>query len=266
MEIINITEEYVYSYCKCLEDWSEEMKESGTLKSEWYQKKKQQGLRVKLARNEHNEIVGMIHYVPIEKAPVHGKDLYYIYCIWVHGYKQGVGDNRKKGIGKQLLKAAEEDVKELGANGIVAWGITLPFFMRSKWFKKNGYVRADKNGMTELVWKAFKENAEPPKLMKIQKKPDVRKDKVKVTCFRNGWCPGQNLACERMKRAVNEYGDKIEYIEVDTDDKHNLEEWGISDAIFINDKQINTGPPPSYIKLQKLLRKKVEKRILLKLR
>ncbi len=259
MEIIDITEEYVDIYCKCLEDWSEEMKESGTLKHEWYRKKKQQGLRVKLAKNESNEIIGMIHYAPIEQAPVFGKDLYYIYCIWVHGHKQGVGDNRKKGIGKQLLHAAEEDARELGANGIVAWGITLPFFMRSKWFKKNGYIRADRDGMTELVWKAFKKDGEPPKLVKMRKKPEAGKDKVKVTCFRNGWCPGQNLACERMKRAAGEYADKIEYIEVDTDDKSNLEEWGISDAIFINDKQINTGPPPSFKKLKKLLRKNVEK-------
>jgi N-acetylglutamate synthase-like GNAT family acetyltransferase len=262
MEIINITDEYVDTYCKCLEDWSEEMKESGTLKKEWYQKKRQQGLRVKLAKNENNEIVGMIQYAPIERAPVFGKDLYYIYCVWIHGYKEGVGDNRGRGIGKQLLKAAEDDVKDLGAKGIAAWGITLPFFMRSKWFKKNGYIRADKNGITELVWKAFDEKAEPPALTKIQKRPEVRDDKVKVTCFRNGWCPAQNIACERMKRAVTEYGDKIEYIEIDTDKRNNLEEWGISDAIFINDKQINTGPPPSYKKLQKLLKKKVEKRLI----
>ena len=212
-----------------------------------------------MAKNEGNEIVGMIQYVPIEGAPVSGKDLYYIYCIWIHGYKKGVGDYRGKGIGKQLLKAAEDDVKDLGAKGIAAWGITLPFFMRSRWFKKNGYIRADKDGMTELVWKAFNEKAEPPKLMKIQKRPEVRNDKTKVTCFRNGWCPGQNLACERMKRAVSEYGDKIEYVEIDTDKRNNLEEWGISDAIFINDRQINTGPPPSYKKLQKLLKKKVGK-------
>jgi GNAT superfamily N-acetyltransferase len=262
MEIINIADEYVDTYCKCLEDWSEEMKESGTLKKEWYQKKRQQGLRVKLARNETDEIVGMIQYAPIEGAPASGNDLYYIYCIWIHGYKKGVGDNRGRGIGKQLLKAAEDDARDLGANGIAAWGITLPFFMRSKWFKKNGYIRADKDGMTELVWKAFNEEAKPPKLMKIQKRPEVSSDKVTVTCFRNGWCPAQNIACERMKRAVTEYGDRIEYVEIDTDERNNLEEWGISDAIFINDKQINTGPPPSYKKLQKLLKKKVERRLI----
>lgn len=261
MEIINITDEYVDTYCKCLEDWSDEMKESGTLKKEWYQKKQRQGLRVKLAKNEKNEIFGMIHYIPIERAPVSGKGLYYIYCIWVHGYKKGVGDNRGKGIGKQLLKAAEDDAKDLGANGIAAWGITLPFFMRSRWFKKSGYVRADKDGMTELVWKAFNENAEPPTLMKIQKRPEAGNDTVRVTCFRNGWCPGQNIACERMKRAATEYGDRIEYVEIDTDERNNLEEWGISDAIFINDKQIRTGPPPPYKKLQKLLKKRVERRM-----
>jgi N-acetylglutamate synthase-like GNAT family acetyltransferase len=255
MEIINISDEYVSTYCKCLEDWSDEMNEAGTLKSEWYQKKKQQGLRVKLAKNEKNDIVGMIHYIPIEQAPVLGNDLYYIYCIWIHGHKQGVGDNRKKGIGKLLLEAAEQDVQELGAGGIAAWGITLPFFMRSKWFKKYGYIRADKEGMTELVWKAFKENAEPPRLMRMKKRPEAEQGKVKVTCFRNGWCPGQNLACERMKRAVQEYGTRIEYVEIDTDSRQNLEEWGIADAIYIDDRQINTGPPPSFKKLQKLLKR-----------
>lgn len=260
MEIIDIADEYVDTYCKCLEDWSDEMKESGTLKQEWYRKKRGQGLRVKLARNEKNEIVGMIHYVPIEQAPASGKNLYYVYCIWVHGYKKGVGDNRRKGIGTMLLKAAEEDARTSGADGIAAWGITLPFFMRSRWFKKHGFVRADKDGMTELVWKAFKDDAEPPKLIRQKKKPEPGKDKVNVTCFRNGWCPAQNLACERVKRAAAEYGDRVDYQEIDTDTRENLEAWGISDALFIDDRLINTGPPPSYEKLRKLLKKTVEKR------
>ncbi|MFH2113307.1 MAG: GNAT family N-acetyltransferase [Spirochaetota bacterium] len=256
MEIVDLSDEYVDTYCKCLEDWSAEMDEAGTLKSQWYQKKKHQGLRVKLARDEAGRIVGMVHYIPIEQAPAIGEQLYYIYCIWVHGYKQGVGDHRHKGIGKQLLRAAEEDAQALGALGMAAWGITLPFFMRSGWFRKQGYQRADRQGITELVWKPFNQNAKPPRLQKIMKLPQPGSQRHKVTCFRNGWCSAQNLACERMKRAVAEYGDRIDYIEVNTDEKAILDEWGISDAIFINDKQINTGPPPSYEKLRKLLRKK----------
>ncbi len=259
MEIINLAEEYEDTYCKCLEDWSEEFKEAGNYKKEWLEKKKPQGLRVKLAKNKKNEIVGMIQYIPIEYSPVKGNDLYYIYCIWVHGYKQGVGNNQKQGIGKLLLKAAEIDSKELGAKGIVAWGITLPFFMRSKWFKKNGYKSIDKDGMIELVWKPFIANIKPPQLIKMIKKPSVEKDIVTITCFRNGWCPAQNLSCERMKRAAGEYLDGIKYIEIDTNVKDNLNEWGMADAIFIDDKQITNGPPPSYEKLQKILKRKMKR-------
>ncbi len=255
MEVIDLSDEYVPAYCMCLEEWSDEMKESGTLKREWYDKKKNQGLRVKLARNEKGEAVGMIHYVPIENAPAIGKNLYYIYCVWVHGYRQGAGDQRKKGIGKSLLHAAEEDARALGADGIAAWGITLPFFMRSRWFKKHGYARADKEGMTELVWKPFNDRAEKPALVRMKKKPAAGTDKTQVTCFRNGWCPAQNIACERMKRAAGEFGDRVGYAEINTDDKANFDEWGISDAVFINDRRINTGPPPSYERLRGILRK-----------
>ena len=51
MEIIDLSEEYEATYCRCLEDWADEMNESGDLKKRWREKKKKQGLRVKLARN-----------------------------------------------------------------------------------------------------------------------------------------------------------------------------------------------------------------------
>jgi N-acetylglutamate synthase-like GNAT family acetyltransferase len=259
MTIVDLEKEHEDTYCKCLEDWSAEMKDAGDLKKIWLERKKPQGLRVKLAKNEKNEIVGMIHYIPIEYAPAKGKDLYYIYCVWVHGYKEGVGNYQKKGIGRLLLAAAEQDCREKGAKGIAAWGITLPFFMQSKWFKKSGYMRADKDGMMELVWKPFAEDAVPPSLLKMEKKPATEEGKVTVTCFRNGWCPAQNMSCERMKKAVGEHEDKIKYVEINTDDRENMDEWGIADAIFIDGKLVNTGPPPSLEKLRKLVGKRVKK-------
>lgn len=259
MEIIDLAKEYEDTYCVCLEDWSDELKEAGNYKKEWLERKKAQGLRVKLAKNEKNEIVGMIHYIPVEYSPVQGNDLYYIYCIWVHGYKQGVGNYQKRGIGTMLLEAAEADCRELGAGGIVAWGIILPFFMRSKWFKKHGYGSVDRDGMLELVWKPFTDTAKSPQLIKIKKKPSAHAGVVTVTCFRNGWCPAQNMSCERMKRAAAEYPDGVNYVEIDTDIKKNLDEWGVADGIFVDDKQIRTGPPPGYEKLQKILKKKMKR-------
>lgn len=259
MEIIDLSDEYETTYCKCLEDWSAELDEAGDYKKRWLEKKKAQGLRVKLARDEHGQIVGMIHYAPSEKAPVIGKNLYYVYCVWVHGYKQGVGNHRKQGIGKALLAAAEEDCRALGAKGIVAWGLAIPVFMRSAWFKKHGYKIADKEGMTELVWKPFAEDAEIPRMMRMKKKPTADGGGVKVTCFRNGWCPAQNMSCERMKRAAAEFPGKVEVVEIDTEVPANLGEWGIVDAIFLNDRLIPTGPPPKYEKLRKLVGKAVKK-------
>ena len=259
MQIIDMTEEHEGLYCKCLEDWSDEMKEAGNHKERWLAMKKGQGLRVKLARSDENKIVGMIHYAPIEHAPVIGKDLYYVYCVWVHGYKEGVGNNQKMGIGKALLSAAEKDAESLGAKGLAAWGITLPFFMRSAWFKKQGYIRADKDGMMELVWKKFRDGAVAPSLLRMKKKPAAEEGAIRVTCLRNGWCPAQDLACERMKRAVGDIGRNIEYREIDTEIRANLDEWGLSDALFIDDKLVPFGPPPTYAKLKKMLEKKAKK-------
>jgi GNAT superfamily N-acetyltransferase len=260
MEIIDLSEEYEDSYCKCLEDWSEEIAEAGDRKKKWLAGKKDRGLRVKLARTDDGKIVGMIHYIPIEEAPALGKELYYIYCVWVHGYKQGVGNHQKKGVGRALLAAAEEDARALGAKGMAAWGITLPFFMRSRWFKKGGYRKCDSDGMLELVWKPFSDDAAPPAMLKLRKKPVPENGFLKVTCLVNGWCPAQNLACERMKRAAAEYGDAVRFEEIDTEDRDALREWGSADALFVDDKLIPTGPPPSYAKLKRIVEKRIRKK------
>ncbi|HPS57990.1 MAG TPA: GNAT family N-acetyltransferase [Spirochaetota bacterium] len=250
MEIIDLSEEYENTYCRCLEDWSPGMDEAGDYKKLWLEKKKKQGLRVKLAKDEQGKIVGMIQYIPIEHAPVTGSGLYYIYCIWVHGHKEGVGNRQKKGTGTLLLEAAEKDCRDLGATGMAAWGIMLPFFMRSRWFKKHGFKRADRDGMIELVWKPFTPGAEPPRLLKMKRKPAAVKGTVTVTCFRNGWCPAQNMSCERIKRAAAEYSDHIKYTEIDTDIRDNLDEWGIADAIFVDDRIVPTGSPVTCILFQ----------------
>jgi len=260
MKIIDLSDEHKSLYFVCLEDWSEEMKESGSHKEVWYDKIKDKGLGVKLAVDDDGKACGMIQYIPIEESAVDGKDLYFIYCIWVHGYKKkGVGNRQKRGMGKALLEAAEADAKAKRANGIVAWGLALPFWMKASWFKKQGYKKVDKQGFQTLLWKPFSEDAVPPKWVKQKKKPVIHEGKVTVTSFKNGWCPAQNIVFERAKRAVAELGDKVIFREIDTFDKEVFLEWGISDALFIDQKQVRTGPPPSYEKIKKKITKKVRK-------
>jgi len=259
MKVIDLTEDYKQLYFVCLEDWCEEMKEGGDHKEVWYNKMKDKGLGVKLALDDNGKVGGMIQYIPIEHSLAEGKDLYFINCIWVHGYKKGRGNFQKKGMGKALLQAAEVDVKAKGAKGMVAWGISLPFWMKASWFKKQGYTKVDKQEGQVLLWKPFTNNAILPKWIKQKKKPEMTPGKVTVTAFLNGWCPAQNIVFERAKRAASEFRDKVVFREINTFDRKVFLEWGIADALFIDDKQVRTGPPPPYGKIKKLIAKRVKK-------
>lgn len=255
MQIIDLNDEHKNLYFACLEDWSEEIKEAGNHKELWYEKMKDKGLRVKLALSDDGRVAGMIQYAPIEYSFAEGKDLYFIYCIWIHGHKKGRGNFQKKGMGKALLRAAEEDAKEKGAKGIAAWGMALPVFMRASWFKKQGYRPVDKMGFQVLLWKPFEKEAAPPRWIRKKKDPETTAGKVTVTTFLNGWCPAMNMTYERAKRASTEFGDKVAFRSIDTFDREVFLEWGIADALFVDKKQIRTGPPPSYKKIKKKISK-----------
>jgi GNAT superfamily N-acetyltransferase len=259
MKIIDISPEYEQLYFCCLEDWSDDIKEAGDHKQKWYERMKDKGVRVKFAMDDNDVIGGMIQYMPIEYSIYEGSNLYVILCIWVHGYKQGRGNFRKKGMGRALLMAAEEDCRGLGTGGLAAWGLAIPFWMKASWFRKHGYKVADKNGIMRLVWKPFRDDATPPKFIKPRKKPQKGKGKVDVSLFKNGWCPAMNLAYERILRAAGEFEGKVELKKYDTLDAEVFGEWGIADGIYIDGKELRTGPPPTYEKIKKKIHRRARK-------
>ena len=262
MDIIDLSADLHEPYFHCLEeDWSDDIKEGRDQKAKWFENAKGRGLRVKLAKNDQGIACGMIQYQPIEESFAQGLNLYLINCIWVHGHKEGKGNLQKRGAGITLLKAAEEDAKALGAAGIAAWGLWLPIWMKASWFKKQGYRKADRDGIRVLVWKSFTEKAEAPKWIRQKKKPELVPDKVTVSAFVNGWCTAQNMVYERAKRASSEFGQKVIFKEYNTSDRNILLEWGISDGLFINRKVVRTGPPPSYESIKKQIEKQVRKLI-----
>ncbi len=259
MEIVDLTEETLDLYLLCLEDWSDEMKEAGDHKRRWYDRAKQQGLCVRLALDDGGTVGGMIQYGPIEPSPADGHDLYFVYCIWVHGYKEGRGNFQHRGMGTALLRAAEEDVQQLGGCGLAAWGVSVPFWMKASWFRKQGYVKVDKVGMQVLLWKPFSPDVEPPKWIRRRKTPQPVPGQVTVTAFNAGWCQAQNISFERARRAAESFDDRVVFRAIDTTDQETFLEWGISDGLFIDGKEIRTGPPPSVDKLHSLIAKRRKK-------
>ena len=259
MEIVDLAAQYEDSYLVCLEDWSVEMEEAGDHKARWYRTMRDRGLRVKLAIGDDDRPIGMIQYLPIEHSVALGSDLYMILCIWVHGYKQGVGKQQGRGAGRALLAAAERDTRERGAKGIAAWGVLLPFWMKSGWFKKHGYRRADRIGMRVLMWKPFTDDAEPPRWIEQGPKPAPMEGKVAVTAFVNGWCPASNLVYERAKRAAAALGDEVVFESVDTSEQPAMIKCGQSDCVFLDGRTLQKGPPPSYERIHKMMAKRVAK-------
>jgi len=259
VRVVDLTPEHEPLYLVCLEDWpGADVAEAGDHKARWYAKMRDQGLRVKLALDGDDRVGGMIQVVPIERAPALGKNLAFVLCIWVHGHEKGRGNFQGRGIGTALLRAAEADAQERGAMGMAAWGLALPFWMKASWFRKHGYRVADRQGISTLVWKPFVPEAERPRwLSRGGKRPEPVPGKVTVTACLNGWCPGQNLAFERARRAAEPFGDRVAVRLVDTSDRTTLLEWGECDALFVDGKRVRTGPPPTEEKLVRLIRRRV---------
>jgi len=254
MKIIDLTEDKKDLFCLCLEDWSDEAKEAGPKRRQWLDRSEKLGLRAKLAVDDNGVEGGMIQYGPIEHSNVGGEGLYFVYCIHVHGYKQGRGNFQGHGMGTALLSAAEEDARRLGAKGMAAWGVWLPSWMKASWFKKHGYRKADRQGISMLLWKPFADDAKPPRwLRQAGKRPEPIPGKVNVTAFSSGWCLAQNLVYERAKRAAAEFGDKVAFREIDTSTRDAVAEWGIADAVLVDGQDLQKGPPPSYEKIRKVI-------------
>jgi hypothetical protein len=128
-------------------------------------------------------------------------------------------------MGKALLQAAEADAREMGAKGMAARGVFLPFWMKASWFKKQGYSKVDRQGISVLLWKPFTDDAAPPKWMERAKIPETPSGKVTVTAFSNGWCQVQNIVVQRAKKAAADFGEEVVFREIDTSDRNELREW-----------------------------------------
>ena len=92
-----------------------------------------------IMKKEDDNFVGMIQYVPIEYGFAEGKNMYFIQCIWVNGYDEAFGSKQRKGYGTELLNKAIEDVKDKGADAIVAWTFKNDDWLPASWYERQGF-------------------------------------------------------------------------------------------------------------------------------
>ena len=260
MKIIDVSTATEEQYFGCLYSSPEKWKDwiAGIeCKRDCYTSLQKKGLRVKLALDDEGIPRGMIQYAPAELNFVSVENMYFIHCMYIP--KQDQGRNfRRTGMGKALLQAAEEDVRTRGADAMIAWGISLPFWMKASYYKKQGYSKADKSGMAVLMWKPFTRNASKPSWDRPKNIPAIIPGKVAITAFNLGVCTLQNAHGELTKQVAAEFGDKVIFRKINTANRENLERWAISEAIYIDGKEMITGPPMNRSQIRKKIALKVK--------
>jgi len=260
VRVIDLDEANKGIFSMCLEDWSADARVGAPRRARWVERSLPKGLRAKLAVDDDGRVGGMIQYLPIEHSCVDGEGLHVILCTWIHGHPQGRGNFQGRGMGSALLEAAEADAVRRGAKGMVAWGIWLPFWMRAKWYRNRGYLKADRQGLAVLVWKPFKADARPPRWYPRRKEaPATVPGKVTVTSLTSGWCLAGNLTCEGARSAAAEFGDRVVFREIDTSERPAVAYWGRSDALFVDASEVRIGPPPTFEKIRDVIASRVRR-------
>jgi GNAT superfamily N-acetyltransferase len=195
------------------------------------------GLRVTVAFADEKP-VGFIHVMPIEISswgPL-GADLYTIPCLFV------VPDAQHHGAGHMLMEAAEREARQAGAKGLTTVGYTGDFwFMPAGFFQGCGFQIAEQRKSTTLLWKAWDETVEPPRLLQPQYEYQPAAGKVVVDLFWNAFCPTSAIEAQRVRDVAAEFGDAVILNEYGADQPDILRQTQIPRAIFVNGVEIGWG-------------------------
>ena len=132
---MTVHDEYYVGTCTHVNENNIEREWSCPRRISWLKSMKSKGLRVKVALLNGNH-AGFLYLIPIEISPwpIRGKDLMVFPCLVAHSKFSS------KGIGSELIKAAEEEAKIQHRKGIVTIGYFWDFwFMPAAYFLKLGY-------------------------------------------------------------------------------------------------------------------------------
>ena len=233
MKLIDVTQKTENIFFRCLHDEQPEDPQQISIRRQWYERNKNNGLRAKLLMLDNNRIGGLCQYIPIEYSHLVGEDLLAILCIWVHGYDHGVGIQQSKGYGRFMLNSIEEDARLSGAKGVAAWGMDWVInWMPVSFYEQMGYAQIDREDKVVVVWKPFSEDAKPPKLLRLDNPPPKGTGKVNVTVAVNGWCGCYKVFCAR--EAVAGLEDIVDYTEVDAPDRATILHLGNVGGVYLD--------------------------------
>lgn len=155
-----------------------------------------------------------IEYEPIETAwaPVVGKNYEYIYCLWVAGSFKG------KGIAKELIEYAIDDVKRKGKKGLCTLTSKKkkPFISEKGFFEHYGFKVVDTINDYELLVLQFEEG-DLPRFSETAR--NMRIDCKDFTIYYSNECPYVEYEIKELNEYAIKNNIKINFIKIDTLEK-----------------------------------------------
>ena len=231
-------DEYYVGTCTHVNENNSEYEISCPRRISWLRSMEKHGLRVKVALLDGVH-AGFLYVMPIERNPwqIRGRDLMIFPCL--------VSQSKfsKKGIGPELIKAAEEETKSQDRNGFATIGYFGDFwFMPAGYFLKLGFKVAERRGEEVILWKKLNQNAEPPQFREESYKFKQIKGKIVIDLFWNRFCLTSDVEAQRVRDVALEFGNDVILNEFSAVDQKVLQQYGISRRIYVNGKMIEVGP------------------------
>jgi len=130
-------------------------------KNEWYTNRFQEGLRIRILKNEAGKPIGFIEYVPAKYAwrPINAPSYLFIHCMFVYS-----NNDKHQGYGSLMLEACKSDAKSNGYNGICVITSEGSWITNKNIFLQNGYSQIDKRDRFELLVKKINTKSPDPTL------------------------------------------------------------------------------------------------------
>jgi len=232
MELVDIGADTERAFFTCLHLEEPEDPESTVPSRNWYAAYRDKGYKAQVLRLDDGSIVGKCHYAPIEHSPFVGRDLLAILCLCVHPYEHHVGDQRGRGYGRFMLNHVEQYARSCGFKGVVAWAMDWHWNPVS-FYERMGYTRVDAQDKVVVVWKPFCEEAEPPRLLRLDAMPSRGREKVRVVVADNPWCDG-NAKLMTAREAVKGIEHLVEYTEVGPPCRDRIIHLGHVGGVFLD--------------------------------
>ncbi|MGB5667704.1 MAG: GNAT family N-acetyltransferase [Maribacter sp.] len=199
----NVQEETLF----CVKDLKNPGFES---KRKWFEKRYEEGLKMKILKDNSGKMIGFIEYVPASHAwrPINAENFMFIHCMYVYSKKE-----RNQGYGTLLITEAEKDAEKRGMAGLCVMTSKGAWIATKSIFENNGFKEVDCLGRFELLSKKWDTKVPDPKLINWTEK---QKDYKGWHLLYADQCPWHEKSVMALLNTAMDFGIDLKVTKIDT--------------------------------------------------